>query len=52
MKTIARIAHDHTTQVVEYLVMPLSPWAPFVMFCVLVRMTRMISAKPSVAMAR
>ncbi len=52
MKMIDSAAKDQTTQVVEYFGKPLSPSAPFVSPCAFVMSTRMISAKPRVAIAR
>ena len=52
MKATDRAAQAHTTQVVAKRGRPFSPSAPLVMLWVLVSTTRMISAKPRVAMAR
>jgi hypothetical protein len=52
MKTVAAAAQAQTAQVLEYLGRPLRPWAPFVIGWKFVMRTRMISAKPRVAMAR
>ena len=51
MKAIDSAAHpDHPVPANSG--SPLSPRAPFVIDCAFVRTTRMISEKPSVAMAR
>ena len=52
MKATASAAQAQTTQVRGELGSPFSPRAPFVIGCAFVRTTRMISEKPSVAMAR
>ena len=52
MKATDSAANPQTTQVPANSGSPLSPRAPFVIDCAFVRTTRMISAKPSVAMAR